>query len=309
MIQKFARFGAACAAGALAIGAMSAPAAAQERVAVNVGNVTSTQSCTYFRNYSGSRLTYSEAQYARWWGAAAARRYYASHTTWRSWVVKDCQSNFQTLRNSVEGALASTGRLTTGPGGYTLDITISDIGETAPARNTPVSGENSYKTSWGNAVVTFSFTLRDSAGSAIDGGVHTKRVEMSRTLDTNRVRTRTSEPGESVYDLIQQEVALNIAREVVFGFDPLRVVAVEDQYVEVNYGRPLLELGTRIDVKKTRGVGSIRYRVISASDNDATAEVDGDNDASDIEPGNVATLIESDSDAANSRRFRRKRLP
>ena len=286
----------------------AAPASAQDRVAVNIGTVTSTQTCTYYRNYSGSSLRYSESEYARWWGAAAARRYYLSHTTWHSWVYKDCVTNFQNLRNTVDAALASTGRLTTGGGGYTLDITISDIGQTPPANTRPVRGENSYRTSWGTATATVSYTLRDPSGRNVDGGVLTKKVEMSRTLNTDNLQVRTSEPGASVYDLMQNEVALNIARDVAFAIDPMRVIAVEGDLIEINYGRPLLSLGDRLDVKKTRGIGSLRYRVISAGENDAVAEIDGNNDTSDIEPGNEVTFIEGDSDAANARRIRGKRI-
>ncbi|MCK0128174.1 hypothetical protein [Erythrobacter sp. F6033] len=302
---KLAITGALAAAATLGAGGVGH---AQERVSVNVGTITSTQTCAYFRNYSGSRLRYSEAEYARWWGAAAARNYYLSHTTWSSWVYKDCQTNFQNLRNTVEGALASTGRLTTGRGGYTLDITISDIGQTPPANSRPVRGENSYRTSWGTATATVSFTLKDSAGRNIDGGVLTKRIEMSRTLNTDTLRVRTSEPGASVYDLMQNEVALSLARDVTFAIDPMRVVGVEGDLIEINYGRPMLQLGDRLDVKKTRGIGSLRYRVISASETDAVAEIDGNNDTSDIEPGNTVTFIEKDSDAANARRLQGKRI-
>ncbi len=294
---------------AIAVVGLPSGARAQSAEVINVGTITAPVSCSYFRNYEGSRLAYSEAEYARWWGAAAARTYYAAHTTWRSYVVKDCETHFQTLRNAVEAALASTGRVGTGRGGYTLDITISDIGETPPAQNRPVRGEDSYWTSWGTAVVTASYTVLDDRGSKIDGGLITKRVEMSRTLDTNRMQVNTSNPGESVYDLVQQEVAAAIARDVVFAIDPIRVTAVEGDLIEINYGQPLVALGDRLDVDRSRGIGSLRYRVISATGSTATAEVDGDNDTSDIDPGNGVTFVEKDSDAANGRRFRRQRLP
>ncbi|EAQ30400.1 hypothetical protein NAP1_06470 [Erythrobacter sp. NAP1] len=284
-------------------------ASAQGETRVRVGTITAGQSCTTWRNYEGSRLTYSEAEYARWWGAAAARRYYLSHTTWRSWVVKDCQDNFTSLRDTVEASLASTGRLTVGRGGYTLDIRISNISSTPPATRQPVRGDASYRTSWGTALVTADYILRDRNGDSVDGGAITKRIEMSRTIDTNRMSVSVSEPGAAVYNLMQNEVALAIAREVTFTIEPARVIAAEGDRIEINYGRPLVELGDRLDVKKTRGIGSIRYRVVSASDNDAVAEVDGDNDTSDIEPGNLVTFIEKDSDAANARRFQRRRLP
>ncbi len=285
------------------------PASAQDETRVRVGSITAGQSCTTYRNYSGTRLTYSEAEYARYWGAAAARRYYATHTTWRSWVVKDCQDNFTSLRGTVEASLASTGRITVGRGGYVLDIQISNISSTPPATRQPVRGDASYRTSWGTALVTADYTLRDRNGDTVDGGVITKRIEMSRTIDTNRMSVSVSEPGAAVYDLMQNEVALAVAREVTFTLEPPRVIAVEGDRIEINYGRPLVTLGDRLDVRKTRGVGSIRYRVVSASDRDAVAEVDGDNDTFDIEPGNLVTFIEKDSDAANSRRFQRRRLP
>ena len=285
------------------------PAQAQGDLRVGIGSITSTQSCTYYRNYSGSRLAYSESEYARYWGAAAARRYYLSHTTWHSWVEKDCRENFRNLRSTVEAALASTGRLSVGSGGYYLDITISDISSTAPASGAPVRGDASYRMSWGTAVVTASYTLKDRSGTSVDGGVITKRIEMSQTLDTEGMRVRTSEPGGAVYDLMQNQVALNIAREITFTLDPPQVIRVDGDLIEINYGRPLVALGDRLDVMKTRGIGAIRYRVISASDNDAVAEVQGDNDTSDIDPGNRVTFIEGDSDAANSRVLQRRRLP
>jgi transcription elongation GreA/GreB family factor len=71
----------------------------------------------------------------------------------------------------------------------------------------------------------------------------------------------------------------------------------------------LLQQSSIIDVRKSQGLGAIRYRVISATDRNATAEIDGDNDTSAIDIGNLATFIEDDSDAASARRFKRKRLP
>lgn len=285
------------------------PVRAQELAAVQIGSVTATQSCTYWRNYEGSSLVYSEAEYARYWGAAAARSYYAAHTTWRSWVEKDCQSNFQTLRSAIEAAIASTGRLTVGRGGYTLDVTISDISADPPATNQPVSGDAAYRTSWGKAVVTANYTLRDRSGSSVDGGVITKRIDMSKTIDTNRMSVRASEPGGAVYDLIQNEVALQIAREVTFTIDPIQVIGVEGDRVEINYGRPLVELGDQLDIEKIRGIGAVRFRVISASDRTAIAQVRGDVDVSDVDVGSGVTFIEADSDAANARVLRRNRLP
>lgn len=284
-------------------------ATAQDRFTVQVGTITSTKSCTTYRNYEGSRLSYSESEYARYWGAAAARRYYAAHTTWRSWVVKDCQDNFRTLRSSIEASLASTGRITVARGGYTLDVTISDVSADPPATSRPVRGEASYRTSWGKALVTANFTLRDRGGASVDGGIMTKRIEMSRTLDTNNIRVRVSEPGGAIYDLIQNEVALQIAREVTFGLEPVEVIGVEGDRVEINYGRPLVNVGDQFDVEQLRRIGAVRFRVITAGDRTSVAQVRGDVDPSDVDIGSAVSFVEADSDAANARVLRRNRLP
>lgn len=293
----------------LGLGATTQAAQAQGGVEIEVGAVTSTQSCQYFREYEGSRLSVFDSEYRRAWGYAAARRSGATLTTWRSWVWRDCQTNFATLRHSLEAALASTGRLVVGPGDYQLDVTISDVSETPPPQRRPVQGDRAYYTSWGTASVNASYTVRDSSGRMIDGGNIRKQIEMGRTLDTNRMQTRTMEPGEAVYDLLQQEMADTIARAVVFDIDPMEVTAVDGDLIEVNYGQPLLSLGDILLVEKSRGIGTIRFRVTSAMSNRSVAEVDGNIDTSDIDPGNPVTFVEADSDAANGRRYRRTRLP
>lgn len=288
---------------------LTAPAAAQSGIAIDVDNVTSTQTCQYFREYEGSYASVYDAEYRRVWGYASARRTSATVATWRSWVWRDCQSNFETLRHALEAALASTGRLTVGPGDYSLDVTISDVSETPPPNRRPVRGDNAYYTSWGTASVNVSFTVRDARGNIIDGGNIRKQIEMGRTLDTNALRVRTMEPGEAVYDLLQQEVSDAVARAVVFEIDPIEVTAVEGDLIEVNYGSPLLSLGDLLQVDKTRGVGALQYRVITTRSDSAVAQIQCDNDPSDIDPGNRASYIENDSDENNSRCMRRVRLP
>ncbi|MEO1729107.1 MAG: hypothetical protein AAFR64_00050 [Pseudomonadota bacterium] len=289
--------------------AVASQAVAQGRTPVNVGSITSTQTCVYFRTYEGESLRYSEAEYARVWGAAAARRFYLSHTTWRSSVEEDCRENFINLRKTLEAALASTGKLTSGRGGYTIDLVISDIGQTPPAQSRPVQGGLDYSLSWGKAKVTLSYTLKDRSGAAVDGGVMTKEITMSQAINTAGFTSTTVEPGDLVYDLVQNEVAMTLARKVAFEIEPLRVIAVENDLIEVNYGDPLLSLGDQIDVRKTRGIGVIRYRVTQALSDSSIAEAQGNMSYEDIDAGNLVTFIEKDSDAANAPVMKGKKLP
>tara|TARA_A100001391_G_scaffold46046_2_gene27174 strand:- start:54697 stop:55614 length:918 start_codon:yes stop_codon:yes gene_type:complete len=295
-----------CAVSALAV---AGPALAQSDVRIAVGTVNSTQSCQYFREYEGSSASVFASEYRRFWGYARRNAASARVSSWRSWVWRDCQTNFETLRHSLAAALASTGRITVGSGGYRLDVTISDVSETPPAQSRPVRGDTAYHTSWGTASVNLSYTVHDRTGAAIDGGNIRKQIEMGRTLNTENLRMRTMEPGEAVYDLLQQEASDAVARAVVFDIDPITVTAVDGPRIEVNYGGPLLSLGDILLVEKSEGVGTIRYRVTSAGAGRSVAEVDGDNDTYAINPGNQATFVEADSDAANGRRYERVRLP
>ncbi|WP_137679432.1 hypothetical protein [Aurantiacibacter suaedae] len=289
--------------------AVAGPALAQSDVRIAVGTVTSTQTCQYFREYEGSSASVFASEYRRYWGYAARNRESATVSSWRSWVWRDCQTNFENLRHSLSAALASTGRLAVGGGGYRLDVTISNVSETPPEQSRPVRGDTAYHTSWGTASVNLSYTVHDRTGTAVDGGNIRKQIEMGRTLNTENIRLRTMEPGEAVYDLLQQEAADSVARAVVFDIDPITVTAVDGPRIEVNYGGPLLSLGDILLVEKSEGIGAIRYRVTSAGANRSVAEVDGDNDIYAINPGNLASFVEADSDASNGRRYERVRLP
>jgi hypothetical protein len=282
---------------------------AQDRTVITVGQVNTTQSCEYFREYAGTSVSARQSSIEAGRGYIAAQRSSVNASSWRSWIVRDCQDNFPSLRNSLEAAIASTGRLAVGPRGMRLEMTISDVSETGRPAGIPAGGPNDYSTSWGTALVTVAYTVFDSGGRSVHGGVLTKSIEMGRTISTANIRGRNMQPGEAVYDLIQQEVALAVARGVAFDIAPMQVLAVDGPLIEVNYGQPLLELGSILLVDKERGIGTIRYRVTSARAGTSVAEMDGDNDPNAIGVGSIATFVEEDSDAANGRRYQRVRLP
>ncbi|MFX7988762.1 hypothetical protein ABTK55_19505, partial [Acinetobacter baumannii] len=89
-----------------------------------------------------------------------------------------------------------------------------------------------------------------------------------------------------------------------FHFDPLRITMVNGKIIGLNYGAPLLPLGTIVQAIGADGL-PLRYHVIAAADGSSTAQLDGDGDYQSLQPGAPVTAIEADDPAANQRRFNR----
>jgi len=281
----------------LLAGLATLPASAQAPYAIRVGAVTATEQCQYFREYEGEA-----AAVATPWIAAFA-------SSWRSWIVKDCEQQFRTMRQSLESALAATGKFAVGSRGQTVELALSGVsegGDADPVR--PVGQGRDYGVSQAWMAVAADVTIRDERGQAIFGGPLLKKVRTGMTLSADGTYAASSNQGEAAYGQLQQEVALAVARMVAFRAEPLRVTALEDSLVQLNYGAPLLKLGTIIQVK-SKGLRPLRYRVTSSDTRSAVAEMDGDNDPSLVAVGAEATVIESDDPAANGRRYQRARLP
>jgi hypothetical protein len=284
------------AAALLAVSAIGAPASAQSVHNIRVGKIESAQTCEYFREYS-----FAQGTYATPW-------LYASATSLRSWIVKDCQSDFTTLRSSLEAALASSPYLTVSDGGYVVDVTLTQVsdGGPAPAVN-PGSEGYAFSSAW--MTVSMSVTLRDASGNGIYGGNLTKKVETGYRLQVDGQLAAGSKSAETAYGMLQNEVAQAAARIVSFEIEPLRVVTVDGTLVELNYGGPLLTIGSVIQIDKAFGISKMKYRVVSTSNRSAVADMDGDYQLNDIRPGANATFVDDDDPAANARRYQRVRLP
>ncbi len=273
----------------------------QSAIAVSVGSIETTQKCTYFLESEGQSKT-----------AAVVTPYavgVASSTSWRTWWVKDCVDNFATMRSSLEAALASTGKFSVGRSGYSVNISlsgISDSGAVPPARD---NGPGGFEVRSASMLANFNLTLQDRSGAAIYGGLSSKSIETGFSLKADNSYVDTSLTGDAVYGKLQNEMALAMARIVAFKLVPLKVTAVDDDRIELNYGSPLLQLGTLIEVQEQGRLNSIKYRVIATEGQTAVAEADGDYDLSDIQVGAFAKMIEADDPAANGRRYKRNRLP
>lgn len=277
--------------------ACAAPAQAQSSAHFTIGEISSKEECKYFL----------ESEYQR--AAVATPWLYASKTSWRSWWVKDCVSRFQTMRSSLEAALASTGRFTVGPGGYRISVTIQDVSGGGSAPNNPPVGDRGYAFSKTGIYTSFTVTVTDRNGKVVHGGLATKVVETGARIDADGTYAATSMTGDAVYGVLQNEIALAIARIVAFKIIPLTVVETDGDRIALNYGAPFLKLGSSLSVPSGSGLRAIRFLVVSAGSGVAIAEVDGDVDTSNIKVGAVATFAEEDDPAANGRRYDRVKLP
>lgn len=284
-------------AAAVLIGGAVPPAAAQSPIHFTVGQIDTKEECKYFLE--------SEFRHA----AVATPWLYASKTSWRTWLVKDCVSRFETMRHSIEAALASSGKFSVGPGGYRVNVTINDVSGGSPAPDVPDGGDRGYAFSKAAILTSYSVTVTDRNGRVVFGGVGTKAVETGAKIDADGTYTSTSMGGDAIYGVLQNELALAIARSVAFKIIPLAVTKVDGDRIAVNYGAPFLKLGSSLNVSSGSGFRTLRFLVLSAQDGTAIAEVDGDADTSAIKPGAEVTFAEEDDPAANGRRYDRVRLP
>jgi hypothetical protein len=286
----------------LLFAAATLPSAANALPTVRVGPIDSAKSCTLYQLTSGR---HREAGAIDAYGAA-----YASEDSWSSYLVRDCVSHFASIRTSLQAALASSGKLAVVPGGgaYVVSGRISDVSGGGPAAPAEINPGGTYAISSSSMFVNMDVTVRDAAGRAIYGGLLTKRIETGSSMQTSGLQTSSSQSGEAVYTELQHQVALAVARLVAFRIVPLQVTSVDGQYIQLNYGAPLLQLGTMVQVTTPDGA-IVRYNVTGAGQGSARAAYYGGNDGAHVVPGSTAIVIESDDPAANARRFDKVDLP
>jgi hypothetical protein len=271
---------------------------------VRIGKIDSEKECTLYQMTSGR---HREAGAVDTYGAA-----YASETSWTSYLVRDCVDNFASLRTSLQAALASSGKLAVvsgaSGGGYVVSGRISDVsggGPAAPAQSTPNGG---FSVSSSNMFVNMDVTLRDASGRIVYGGLLTKKLETGFSMETQGLSSSSSQSGQAVYTELQHQVALAVARIVAFKIEPMRVTSANGHHIQLDYGAPLLQLGTMIQVTAPNGT-IVRYTVTGAGQGSAEADYYGGGDASNVVSGSVAGVIESDDPVANARRFEKVDLP
>jgi hypothetical protein len=283
----------AAAAGMLAL--VGATAASAQTMTLAVGRISTTQTCNYYQESAGSSRV------------VATRYALAVASSWRSWWVKDCATNFVTMRSTLQAALASSGtlRVASRTGRYTVSINITGVS----ADDTQSASGQDFSISRSFMTVNMDVSVRDSAGRTVFGGLLTKRIETGSDMSNTDFQSSSNASGEAAYGRMQNELALAAARMVAFHFSPIQVTSAQGKQVNFNYGSPLLQLGSLVMVASPDHRAMIRYRVTSASSGFAMASADGGGDFSAIVPGSVGSYIDDNDPAANGRRFEKVELP
>lgn len=256
---------------------------------ISVAHLQSQQSCSTYVMSSG-QSSVNVSPYA-----------VSASASWRTWLAHDCVDNFATIRATLQAALTA-GLDSPGPGGsYTLSGTIATMGASASGAT-----DGDYDVRSEKAAVTFSYVIRNAAGAVVYGGTIVKTVETGATVQGSDVGSTSAIDGQALYTHLENAVSSAVARAVIFHLAPLRVADGPDGDVRLNYGSPLLAVGTLIQAPSANG-RPLRYVVSSVGRGQAVAEPDGER--GDVAIGSEATVIEPEDTAANARRYHKVDLP
>ena len=281
---------------------IAAPASATN-FSVSVGRLKSEKTCSLYKMTAGHHR--EAGAYSPYGGA------YASDTAWIDYLIRDCVDHFASLRTSLQAALASSGKIVVsaaGSGAYVVEGRISEVSGGGPADPASDSPDVSYAISSSDLFVNMDVTLKNARGQIIYGGLLTKKIETGFSMQTGGLSTSTRRSGQALYTELQHEVALAVARVVTFKLAPLKVTSVVSNRVRLNYGSPLLQQGTLVQVVTQTGA-VVRYNVVGAGQGSSLAEYQGGGDASEVTPGSVAAVIEDEDPASSARRFEKVDLP
>lgn len=286
-----------------ALGAMLTsvvPASAQQGATITIGRIESTKACKIYQESAGRS------------GLVATPYMIGAYSSWRTWLVKDCVDNFAGMRSALQAALgAAAGVALRGRSGrFTVEGRLSDVsggpGEGAPSARPP--GEGGYSVATTGMRIVADIVVRDGTGRIVFGVPLVKTIEIGSDIRVEGFRASSSEAGEALYGRLQQEVALAVARSVAFHLTPLRIETVDGPTVQLNYGAPLLKLGTTVQAIAPGGK-VLRFNVVASDERGAVARLDNGGDLSTLTPGTPASVIEADDPAANARRFEKVDLP
>lgn len=229
---------------------------------------------------------------------------------WGSWLVIECQKQFRQLREGLQSALIETGR---------MSLSTSRNGVDVPRPNLVVTGrvqglgfEKSRATAADYCVagtrVKGSLDLRvREAGTnrVVHAATIARSVEVSGHVVAGGGSCSSSSGRPEHYDLLQRELALTAARTIAFKLQPLRVSGAQGRTISLNYGAPLLKLGTILQVMTASGAPA-KYRVTSTLGNQSYASPMGV--AEIVAPGAPADVLDEDDPQALGRRFERVEL-
>lgn len=296
-----------------AICASSVSAQPAKRVVVRVGAIASAQECTVYEGIKASSKTSvsgAAGGYANAYGAGGYSGFSASNSsTFETYFVKDCIRHFEGMRTALQSALASSGSVAIAPGGYVLSGRVENVVPIASGYEEQGISGNSYGSASNGLLVTMSVNLADKSGRIVFGAVVVTQMETG-SADTARGTAGVSQSsGEGLYGLLQREVALTVARKVAFHFNPLLVSQGGGRKIQLNYGTPLLEVGSMLNATAPDGSMVVRYRVTSVGDGNALAQQIDESVSTGIVAGSRATVFERGDNAENESQDEKVVLP
>lgn len=283
--------------------AMLGSATAVEAGTLAVGKWTTEESCRFYVTewerevaVSSSSSRSAGVAVATPSGAAVGRRSSNQSDSaylreWGTELNEVCNQNFPRIRSTMASALASNGAVNPGDGAFTIDGFLTDFGyETSAFSNASVSEAND------NILVSVTYQVRNARGHVVYGGALSKSFNVATLSETAGGSFQSTQSGRTVFSQLQEEVGYAVARQILFHFEPLRVVANDGRAVAFNYGPPIIPKGAAILVSSERSVQPVLVKVTSALPGRAVAQSPGMVSLADVVIGAPAFFAE-DEDA------------
>lgn len=243
------------------------------------------------------------------YGAAGARQSSSQSSVaylreWGQELNEICTQNFPRIRSTLASAMASNGAFNPGDGVFTVEGSLTDIGYESTAYDSEASDEASD-----NILVTVTYQVRNAKGNVLYGGELTKSFNVATLIETAGSTYQSSQSGRTVFSQLQSEVGFAVARQVLFHFEPLRVVANDGQSVAFNYGPPLIPMGAAIMVSGERSLQPRKLVVTGALPGRAVARSPSRVSLADVTIGSAAFFAEEEDPYADADVIEGARLP
>lgn len=226
---------------------------------------------------------------------------------WGTKILEICNQQFPELKERIKSSLIESFAASESFSGSNLHLNLSitgRVGELSLKNNT--SSSSSFCVSNSYAVGSLDWSLVDKVTNRIISGTTTKKAEISRNSTTGSDDCQAQTEFDRPYDAIQTELARAVARNIVLKFQPLKVIGSEGNKIQLNYGRPVTEIGQLIKIGGDSHYPST-YKIVSTTKYTSWAAPYGT--VSSVSINEIAEIIEGDSNEANGRRFEKVDLP
>lgn len=283
---------------------------------LSVGKFKTEESCQYYVTQwerevaASSRSSQSSgAAVANRRGTAAARRSASRSNSvylreWGTELNEICKQNFPRIRSTMASALSSSGSFNPGDDRYVVNGFITDIGY----ENTSY-GSASSSEAQDYILASITYQVKNAKGNVVYGGAFTKRFNVRDSVRTSGTSFQRTQSGRTVFSQLQEEIGFALSRQVLFHFEPLRVVATDGRSVALNYGPPIIPMGGAILVSGTKSLEPKRLTIVSATPGRAIAQSRALADLSDVAIGAEVFFAEPEDEYSQTSTVPSVRLP